>query len=350
MDISNQKVCHPIIRNFKESETTQTLQLREKYHYTSPEAFLAIISGNTLRFTDARYMNDKTELIYFSKILIDFIEQHKEQYPLCLECVNSIFAKYEWDKIKNFEVDHIDLTPNIQDISDREVQTKKIYVFCTSTDSDSLSMWNYYVKSGNYQGYNIGFNINKLIKQFENIKLDDAHDFIVYYGNVIYDVKEQNKTLELYLSDIEDLIQGHINMWKSSEERSKYSNQYMQVGQELIRKYIESCGAFYKHPCFSHEKEFRVVVEISKNLIPHDEEEAETKFSYSKVFESFYTRNGIVVPFLNVPFENDSIKNVTISPITEFHIAKQSVEELFNKKKIKINDNTIRKSQIPIRF
>lgn len=350
MDNLNKNVLHPVIRNFKETETRQTLQMHEKYHYTSPESFLSIISGNRLRFTDARYMNDKTELIYFVKILIDFIGKSKEKFPLCLECINRIFAQYDWEKIKNFEIEHFDLTPNIQDISNQNISPKRIYIFCTSTDSDSLSMWNYYVKGGNYQGYNIGFNINKLLKQFEYIKINDANDFNIYYGNVIYDVKEQHKAIEIFLKSREHFMQEHIGIWDTNIEKDLFANRYLLIGQELIRQYIESRGAFYKHPCFAHEKEFRIVVEINKNLIPHSEKEAEVKFGFNGIFEDFCTKNGLVIPFLNVPIENDAINNVTISPMTEFKIAKQSVLELFDKKKIKVDNYTIRKSQIPIRF
>ena len=175
MDTANEKNITPIIRSFKEAESKSLLNLHEKYHYTSPDAFLSIITKKNLRFTDARFMNDKSELIYFVKILLEFLQSSKTKYPLCLECLNNILAAYEVDKIKKLEIDRIDLIPNIKDISDQNITAKRTYIFCTSTDADSLSMWNYYVKGGNYQGYNIGFNINKLLKQFEHIRIGNAN-------------------------------------------------------------------------------------------------------------------------------------------------------------------------------
>ena len=51
------------------------------YHYTSPEAFLSIIQNHSIRFTDIRYMNDRAEGIYFVKLLLDFVEKNRGNYP-----------------------------------------------------------------------------------------------------------------------------------------------------------------------------------------------------------------------------------------------------------------------------
>lgn len=67
-----------------------------------------------------------------------------------------------------------------------------------------------------------------------------------------------------------------------------------------------------------------------------------------EIKDEFTTKNGLIIPFLSVKFDYDAINNITISPITEFEIAKDSIRELLNKKssnKIEIN-----KSNLPIRF
>ena len=67
-----------------------------------------------------------------------------------------------------------------------------------------------------------------------------------------------------------------------------------------------------------------------------------------KIEDEFTVKNGLIVPFLLVKFDCDAITNVTISPITEFGIAKESVKELL---KNKIGSNIeVKKSDIPIRF
>ena len=71
------------------------------YHYTSPEAFLSIIQNQTLRFTDIRYLNDRTEGIYFIKTLLDFMEKNKERFPCFNEVVNELLKKNDFNKIRN---------------------------------------------------------------------------------------------------------------------------------------------------------------------------------------------------------------------------------------------------------
>ena len=56
----------------------------------------------------------------------------------------------------------------------------RAFVFCTSIDGDSLSMWNYYVNNGFYQGYNIGFNMQKLLKSFDTEDKRHLDSFFVY--------------------------------------------------------------------------------------------------------------------------------------------------------------------------
>ena len=143
-------------------------------------------------------MNDKVELTYFIKLLLDFIDKNKQKYPLCEECLSGLLANYTIDDIKNLKVNNIDFDLDVSNISSSPFPNKRVFVFCTSTDSDALNMWNYYVNNSNYQGYNIGININSLLKQFENIQ-NNPKKMIIYYGDVIYNQAEQYKAIDTFL-------------------------------------------------------------------------------------------------------------------------------------------------------
>ncbi len=52
------------------------------------------------------------------------------------------------------------------------------FIFCASTDKDSLNMWNYYVKGENYQGYNIGLSVNDIVKDL-SIKIGNMLSFFM---------------------------------------------------------------------------------------------------------------------------------------------------------------------------
>lgn len=122
------------------------------YHYTSPEAFLSIITSGKVRFTDVRYLNDKSETIFFAKKLIEFVEKNGNMYPSFVEIVKYLLPEHHWDDIKNLRVEKI---PYNEDTI-FSFKSDRAFVFCASKNSDALNMWNYYVKNGLYQGYNLG--------------------------------------------------------------------------------------------------------------------------------------------------------------------------------------------------
>lgn len=64
-----------MIKSFRtddESVIKGTKKIR--YHYTSPSAFLSIIDKRQIRFTDIRYLNDKSEGVYLIKLIINFLK------------------------------------------------------------------------------------------------------------------------------------------------------------------------------------------------------------------------------------------------------------------------------------
>ncbi len=320
-----------------------SFNLNTKYHYTSPDAFLSIIKGRKIRFTDARFLNDKTEIKYFISVLIDFLNQNKNEFPFCHECINEFLKENSVNDLESLDVNKIKYN---YIIAGKEANSKKnrIFIFCTSADNDSLNMWNYYVNNGKYQGYNIGININKFLKVFEKISANNIKDFKVYYGNVLYKEKEQFKEISLYLRFVENMIDSHIKLIR--QQRVDYIN----FGKMMIYQYIESRAAFYKHSKFAHEKEFRIVIEISEDCVPKNKEEALDFFGLDNenMYEGFCVKNGLIVPFMQVEIPKNAIKQITISPIMEYELAEKSINELLICSGIE--NVEILHSEIPIRF
>ena len=77
------------------------------YHYTSPEAFLSIIQNHSIRFTDIRYMNDRAEGIYFVKLLLDFVEKNRGNYPHFEEVINQLLKGNDLEKIQTLATTEI---------------------------------------------------------------------------------------------------------------------------------------------------------------------------------------------------------------------------------------------------
>ena len=107
-------------------------------------------------------------------------------------------------------------------------------------------------------------------------------------------------------------------------------------------------GVFYKHNKFAGEQEYRFVIEFDDDSNDIGKDLGILNADDCNIKENFCVRNGIITPFLEVPFANDTISRVYISPMTEFEIAKLSIRELIDQKGYK--QTRIYQSNIPIRY
>ena len=333
----------PYIKSFlpsSESVNSNSNTNTTTYHYTSPEACLSIIQNKTVRFTDVRYLNDKTEGIYFVKVLLDFLDKYKGKYPNFEVVVNNLLKENDYDKIRNLEVFSITY-PEIPYMPYKPLRT---FVFCTSTQADSLNMWNYYVNNGLYQGYNIGFQIKELLKSFDTPNSNANDAFVVYYGRVLYTEKLQFEEIQRIAEVLE---KGIIRSGSESDHSKQRAMLFVQL---WIRNYIDSRGIFFKHPKFQSEDEYRIIIEIADDRIPKKEGDADKYFGEhnKKMIEEFTTKKGLIVPYLKITFSDVSINRITVAPMIEFDVAKSSIKEVL---KISNIDNVkIIKSDVPVRF
>ena len=301
------------------------------YHYTSTSALKSILSNKpVLRFTDARYMNDRSEMVYCVKCLLEFLLSNKERYPYCLDVVNELLLKHHTAQ------DYIDLRVSKVEFSDIEnmpYSSSRHFVFCMSESKDSLPMWNYYVRNGKYEGYNIGFDVYGFLKSFDTTEKKTYDPVIFQYGNVLYQTYKQNKEIARIL----DIIESRVF------ETYKVGRGFDVV---FLRQYIESYGLFFKHQSFENEKEYRIVLSLSEQYLNSKRDNYFNK-NLREMKLDFYERNGVFVPYMEVPINKDAIKEVTISPIIETDIAKSSLEEFLS---IQGYYTKVSTSEIPIRF
>lgn len=309
------------------------------YHYTSPDVLLSIINGNSVRFSDMRFMNDKSESLFFVKRLIEFSQENKNMYPLFCEAVNVLLAENDYDEVINLNVSRI----KYKEFSGLRFSKQRSFIFCTCKDADSLNMWNYYASNGKYTGYNIGFSVQKFLETFDVQDKGSYDAFTVYYGSVLYTKKQHFSAIEELAKETERFLQP---------DRSEQAFSRAAV---FIRSYIEVRGLFFKDSSFKSENEYRFLLSIADKRIPHDEIEAQKYMGQynKKLCEGFCVKNGIIVPYMQVTIPDNSISRITVSPMTEYEIAKDSIKELLGINKRKSVNNTeipIYKSQIPIRY
>jgi hypothetical protein len=279
------------------------------YHYTKPEKLLNILSGGTIRFSNALYLNDKEEIAYSYKLIIHLVDEFDD-----LELNPDLF-----DKVKNHFRNKY---KHIVDGSNDFVNKLEYFTTSFSTESDNLTLWNNYAKGKSYTGYNIGFDKKKLISEMiEN-------NYLPVYGSVIYDKKKQEK-----------IIHAIFKKWNMLFERalkSKKSNQVklFDIMFELI-DILSIVSIFFKNPQFKNEKEYRIVMVNTfgnKNSKP------------TGVVE----KNGLFVPYMEYKFSKDSVKSINIGPTFEENIFYTSTNRMLLN--FGYEDKEVYRSKIPLRY
>lgn len=292
----------PKIKKILDNDTDYTI-----YHYTKPEKLLNILAGEIIRFSNVLYLNDKEEVAYSYKLIVNLIK----------ETPNLNHDLFE--KIKN----HFDNKyKNIVDGNNDLVNKLEYFATSFSSESDNLTLWNNYAKGKNYTGYNIGFNKKKLIKEMTD------KNYLPIYGSVIYDRKKQVQ-----------IIQSIFKKWNSLFEKaikSKKNNKVklFDILFELI-DVLNIVSIFFKNPQFKNEKEYRIVIVNAFGT---------TDSKPTKVVE----KNGLFVPYLEYHFDKSSVSSVNIGPTFDETIFYTSTNRMllnFGYENIEVV-----RSKIPLRY
>lgn len=300
-----------------------------RYHYTSPDAFLSIIQSKKIRFSDVRFMNDKSEGVFFVKLLLEFMDRNIGKYPFTQSIINDIFRENSFDDIKELRATAV----KCSDIQGFEHKPNRNFLLCASEKPDLLNMWNYYIHSSSYEGYSIGFNMAKLLKTFDSQQPGLSDPYTVYYGDILYNEKQQEAEIQSLVEHIEQFNHVGINV------RNRFA-------ADGLRQYLETRSYFFKHKAFEAEKEFRVLISISQDRLHKDK--SSWVSSMKNVKESFFSRNGLIVPCLSVNIPENAISRIYLSPTSEEELTRAGVRELVDVSGF--SGIKIYKSKIPIRY
>lgn len=277
------------------------------YHYTKPEKLLNILSGGTLRFSNALYLNDKEEIAYSYRLIVRLIDEIPE--------LNSdLFGKIK-----------IHFSNKYKHIIDGENDFRnKLEYFTTSfsTESDNLTLWNNYAKGKSYTGYNIGFDKRKLISEMTE------NNYLPIFGSVIYDKQKQIKIIHAIFKKWNMLFNRALKCKKTNEVK------LFDTLFELI-DVLSIVSIFFKNPQFKNEHEYRIVMVNAfgtENSKP------------TKVVE----KNGLFVPYLEYKFSKDSVTSINIGPTFDENIFYTSTNRMLLN--FGYEDKEVCRSKIPLRY
>lgn len=272
------------------------------YHYTTPEGLLGILQENEvkLHFTKFTALNDKMEGKVLQKRFLDIFERLYHEGKI---------EKGELEKLEDcvsFEMGRF-----IHLIGEKveEFNSEDTFVCSFSKAQDSLPMWNYYVKDGSYQGYNIGFKNPYICSRLSDERL--IYD-VFRLSPIIYSEKQLEESLRKYVDTID---------WT----REDFWVYFIQI---LCNGVLE-----HKMECFSHEQEVRMIYTASK------EEKKDIKYK---------VKNGVLVPYLELKFDKAAIEEITVGPLIEQDLAVKNLREFLEQRGY--SDVDIKVSEIPIRY
>lgn len=195
------------------------------YHYCDATAFLSIVESGKLRLTNARKTNDRRELEFFKEKVFEYIAESAKEH----ESLETFHAALSF---------HFDL---VEDLSE-------YHICCLSKEKDSIGQWVAYADKG--AGFAIGFDINALRMAVGAPILDK--DYAVSplesaagdwrFAPVIYG---DNKGLKPHLDKILEF---------------GLAQEGAEIGTtQPARDYINLMCAYFKHPAFRDEGEWRII-------------------------------------------------------------------------------------------
>jgi len=290
------------------------------FHYTSPAGLFSILQENSLRFTDCQFMNDVSEYIHIRKPFRIAMEALKDElnYPYFSELATSLF-------------DH---NRSFSDQTSKE--DYNYYLFCTSIVPDSLGMWNHYIKDKNYQGYSIGLHVKCLLESFREISDPGIK---ISHGKVLYKEEEQ---VDLLLDTLREIDHEIMQIGKDMESIIRDDRSFSNSAEGILKSRLEEFRLFFKDESFSDEREYRLVLKISKK--------AEKQF-VKLLTRGYSIKNGIFIPYIDLVFSKDNaIHSIKVAPMIEFQLAKIGLQRFLKDHQYPEEKIEITQSMIPIRF
>lgn len=277
------------------------------YHYTKPEKLLNILASGTLRFSNALYLNDKEEIAYSYKLIVDLIDESPELNSDLFNKIQNHFS----NKYKHIVDGYNDLV-------------NKLEYFTTSfsTESDNLTLWNNYAKGKNYTGYNIGFDKNKLVEEM------DKNNYLPIFGSVIYDKNKQVKIIHAIFKKWNMLFERALKSKKTNEVK------LFDILFELI-DVLSIVSIFFKNPQFKNEHEYRIVI---VNVFG----------TLNSKPTNIVEKNGLFVPYLEYNFSKESVKSINIGPTFDENIFYTSTNRMLLN--FGYEDKEVFRSKIPLRY
>lgn len=270
------------------------------FHYTSQKGFEGIVKedGIHLWFSDARYMNDSSELINAKKFLNQAADELFAEHKIS-ESVHREVLGIQYNAKK---FDGINFVPTEGSKVKFELHSTEYHKFvcCFSKESDSLPMWNYYLKNdGN--GYAVGIDMNGIdvseCRVIGQTIVESDFQFDPEITPMLYPDAEK---VSIFKSEILDFS---LHMEAHAGDRAKQI-QYIVALQQAFETYSTA----FKDCHFEYEHEVRMMATVrsSSRVLIDGKRRDDIKYRLS---------HGLAIPYFELCIPNKKVlKAVSISP------------------------------------
>lgn len=293
------------------------------FHYTSPEGLLGILREENIVLWFSQYdsLNDIKEGVHTVEMYRCVCDE-----LLRLGRVDAVFYQSVRD-IEPYEKEMFIYRQSgsqmDEDIDEIGVFKKyQKYVCCFSQNRDSLPMWNYYTKAGNYEGYNIGLCFWRTRQS--DIQNCYGKGYDLDFFSVIYDDEEKKAIIRGKIEEI-------YTIWKcerSSEDLIRVRN--------VLSHFVKDLCLKFKQNCFQHEQEVRAILTVPKD---------------SPQFEVNYrSKAGYIIPYIELSFPKEIVSGITVGPLLNDSAAVKNIKQFAKDYNYLIGDKDIQMSKIPIRY
>lgn len=187
------------------------------YHYTSGDGLLGVVGGDTLRFSDSKFMNDGSEMAWGRHVLR---ERLRARFSNAAE-IQQMF----WQTVLN--------------LVENSGETFRHVIFCMSRDGNLLNQWRDYGKD--VVPYSIGIDTKYLLS-------NPPGPFRATVTTLIYNVQDQSNAVDDVISRVSSDMDKH---WDEGEQSlSHYA--------EFATYELNWLVCMFKNPAFEPEQEVRL--------------------------------------------------------------------------------------------
>ena len=300
-------------------------------HYFPASALQSILSGQSLIFSDAEFLNDIEENSNIFVVLSQMLERELIDLDMSPMLANDIRDYAHIKSLLASDIIFKEPQNAIKDYKSADILSylERRYLLCTSKDNDCLAMWKYYSKGSGYDAYNIVFSPMDFIECIrENFSCVD-NGVRIMHGSIIYDDSVKKAILKQIITSIDGLYKEHLEDAAFSfriELKIRFFN--------LLNDY----GLFFKNEAYKHEQEYRFLIKLDNlNIKKHC-------LDYGFRSVGLYQ-----IPFLKLKFKKELVKVLVTNPtISNNDLAIKGLGALLDF--LEYTDSSIGISTIPLRY